>query len=1320
MAVKYRLDFDSIPGAEATAISWRMDILQDGYVGAPLPVIGGSSPVTIEYTQDNDIYKPIVGSSAKITLVVTDDVTYDDFNTGGLREYEVRIQYLEGGTYHNYWVGFINPIDSSEAVTTPPFEVEFTATDYLGLLEQLSINRDEVEADGGKLFGYVHRALLQTGTELPIYIDSGIQVAAGDSILNVSSTTSAFYDEDEEVEGTVKDSLTGVLETFNCSIRQSYARWYIFNCSTHGGTGATENKTWKVFNHLGVAQPDATEDLRLVVSSDGPLLPANRDLRKHSRRPAGSVEARPSDLTQVEFIPNHNFNSSATGWDATGSLDTTLNFTNQLSLPSGISSDDFVTGGNSIFTTRSRQTIDNADEIWFRNTVGFPIELTLPSVLNIEWKYTDGPSGGSYKSVRFLYRLRLDLPSGIDYSNVRLNLSTGISQTMNTGVTTLWYDDVSRRWTDGNNLFGVDTRWNRANANSTDEWQITELKLPSALQAADWVNNPSDIPTGSTLTIEVAYPQAQTTGFFEFGSREANSTTLFNTIIDRIELSSDIPDDVQNPVYERVQPNFTQTITYNPKFISQGLSSFREVLSSTEYWRNGEASTDARLLENIITQQKLNDFRDNFEYYEGSLINLTSVPFGQHHKPKVEFAGFVEPVSCIMNGGSYDLKMNQYNVNMYLPNQATDQSPGDFDGTEGFSTQNVDLRIPEYIPDNPNQDPLVFDYNFTLTDNLGNPAPAGVTITPSSAFELFEAPVGTILTRRLEFMPSAGQALVPGSFTVTSTHEFIQFGDFYSSSEGNVSVDVSITSPNTTTFETIEISAQYIDFVPEATPGVVVATVVVNNTGSNLSSAAETYDVTGVPGSVVHFTHHIRPVDNNWQVFAGNFDATYTSVNLSNADAADGINSVAIDFAYTIPATTESVTVTVAGNATAAGTVGVDIFTRTVNFGTAPANTTFHENENIFTGVPGSTHDYFITLIPNADYFISSVAAPTLPAGIVANGAPYQSGENWEIPIQVTIGPANDALNITQNAITVAEEPYSITFNTNNVGIQNAVVTPATQRITFDSGDFGNSITPFTISVTPTGVFQFDSVNDILIDINEAQVQTPEGVVVLSEDQFTAAIQPTLNAGAIEIIISGNFPNTGSNYVLDINIVGNSATGFGASTVKPATTAAIRSLTPGIASLGGAASFEVITNGTWNASVSAAGDSDGVNSDDGQFSLTSGSGLLSLSGGYSPTAGIEGTHIIELNVGEEPYYFNPAGPTGVSAAFFTNISHTINIHARNPDGSDGALLGSASVSQGHQFGGRTITLPDGWAGEASFVALTASGNKPTWTFNVPM
>ena len=415
---------------------------------------------------------------------------------------------------------------------------------------------------------------------------------------------------------------------------------------------------------------------------------------------------------------------------------------------------------------------------------------------------------------------------------------------------------------------------------------------------------------------------------------------------------------------------------------------------------------------------------------------------------------------------------------------------------------------------------------------------------------------------------------------------------------------------------------------------------------------------------------------------------------------------------------------TVTGNATPAGTIGVDIFTRTVDFGTAPANTSFHEPDNTFTGVPGSTHDYFITLIPDADWFISSVDAPTLPAGIVANGAPFRAGENWEIPIQVTIGAANDTLNITQNAITVTEEPYSVTFNVNNIGILNAVVTPAQQRITFDEADFGDSITPFVISVTPTDTFMFDSVNDIDVDINEAQVQTPDGVISLSEAQFAAAISPAFGAnGQIEITISGNFPTVGSNYTLDINIVGDSNTGFGASTVVPATAATtIRSLTPGISSDGGSATFEVVSDGAWNASIRVASGAQGGDSDNGQFNLDLTSGgfparSLVSEGSYSPTAGLVGTHLITVIVGQEPFYLNPAGNTGAAASQYVGqgLELEIRINARNPDGSDGALLASASVFQNHTFGGRLYTAPSTWTANEIIVG-GYSTDKPSWTF----
>lgn len=86
--VKYRLIFSDILGNGK-----KVEILQDGYSGEVLPMIGTGDPVQIEWEGDDDFYQPIIGSSCTINLLVTDDVTYDDFFKGNEEEYRVQVYY---------------------------------------------------------------------------------------------------------------------------------------------------------------------------------------------------------------------------------------------------------------------------------------------------------------------------------------------------------------------------------------------------------------------------------------------------------------------------------------------------------------------------------------------------------------------------------------------------------------------------------------------------------------------------------------------------------------------------------------------------------------------------------------------------------------------------------------------------------------------------------------------------------------------------------------------------------------------------------------------------------------------------------------------------------------------------------------------------------------------------------------------------------------------------------------------------------------------------------------------------------------------------
>jgi len=91
--VKYRLIFSDLLGNGK-----KVEILQDGYSGEVLPMIGTGDPVQIQWEGDDDFYQPIIGSSCTINLLVTDEVSYDDFFKGDEEEYRVQVFYDRGTT----------------------------------------------------------------------------------------------------------------------------------------------------------------------------------------------------------------------------------------------------------------------------------------------------------------------------------------------------------------------------------------------------------------------------------------------------------------------------------------------------------------------------------------------------------------------------------------------------------------------------------------------------------------------------------------------------------------------------------------------------------------------------------------------------------------------------------------------------------------------------------------------------------------------------------------------------------------------------------------------------------------------------------------------------------------------------------------------------------------------------------------------------------------------------------------------------------------------------------------------------------------------
>ena len=340
--VQHTLNFGTKTG---TQTSWELDILR-GYEGStppawasnpPQDLIGGAEPIEIEWLRDYDVYKPIQGSQAKLNLLVTPSVTYPDFSDGSQFEYQLRLRRRVGSLLQDYWCGFIQAIDGQEAVLSAPFPITFTATDGLGRLEDSTVEFDMDSITPINLFEQVLASLFQTGLNLPVYVESGIRNANGDALFDVTAHPYSLLTSTNEnialsSRMTRKELIEGLLSAFNCTIRQSEGKWYIFNASTHGGTGATEEITWKTFIVSGTdteytASSDVTEDLRFNINSgtNSDLVPINEDMVLNTRRPYGSVECRPQNIREKNYITDPCFEEGHEGIEVnTASLDQTI------------------------------------------------------------------------------------------------------------------------------------------------------------------------------------------------------------------------------------------------------------------------------------------------------------------------------------------------------------------------------------------------------------------------------------------------------------------------------------------------------------------------------------------------------------------------------------------------------------------------------------------------------------------------------------------------------------------------------------------------------------------------------------------------------------------------------------------------------------------------------------------------------------------------------------------------------------------------------------------------------------------------------------
>ena len=645
--VKFRLEFsdDNLKGK-------KIEILKDGYTGTVYDLVGTNDPLQIIWEQDDDFYNPIIGSTCQINLFVTDDTNYDDFYTADEREYKVKISYKDSlDAYQTYWEGWLLIDQFQEAVTSTPYPITLTAYDGLGSLG--GFTQPKTNASGNQLAGvfmvFIHEILENINLGFDIYVSNDIQkdgALSGYSILDQGSVSATSFFSDGVDPKTAKEVLEQILKFTNSRIFQSYGRWYIINNSSYseqsvkdssastanGGTIPTgirasetsslqtnndEDIKFQIYNSDGVFQSETTTDVLSTIPAD--LTPLNNSLVKEYLRPLKQItqEVNMSGFFSTNIIGNSGFEFGTSGWTLTNSSVVT----------------DFSFQGDGALKSTNIKSTASATNV--------TAELVNP--LDV--------AGNE----RIAYKLKMN-----NFFNSTSGNTRGFRWQIKLVAVVIPGDPPV-----------ADRYWSVA----SDDWittnTINEVEVENNRRWKSYSFNIDSLPNGVWDLYFYLYDPYQTSSTSGFVDTHWDSILLSSEYIDENNARSDIFEkfDLLQFIRKRTG-NYTGLLNVEDLILTN--KEYSRVIG--DYYRSRDKTNYTKSVEEITTQQILNDYRDYLIRYEGDLYNNGTNPIGLHNKIWVNFGTSVlqEPVSCYIDNLTYNVKRNLYTVVMHVPNQDDD------------------------------------------------------------------------------------------------------------------------------------------------------------------------------------------------------------------------------------------------------------------------------------------------------------------------------------------------------------------------------------------------------------------------------------------------------------------------------------------------------------------------------------------------------------------------------------------------------------------------------------------------------------------------
>ena len=629
--VKYRLEFSDVLGNGK-----KIEILKDGYSGTVLPLVGTADPVSIKWEGDDDFYSPIIGSTCTLNLFVTNDVQYDNFYAFDEEEFQVKIYYKDDADiYQLYWAGFIVTDSYKQALASPPYQISLQAHDGLGLLStkfmEILDSDDFLEYSETQsrslVSNLVTYAISRTNLNLNVVFSTNINIGGQTTPPQsaVGGNRSAKYDGDLNIID-CKTYIENILKSLNSRIFQANGKFYIVSNSEYidhdfyedqaDGTissnirdaetkmlqqNKSESPEFKEYTPtLGVSTYE--EDIFIETKTD--LTPINNDLVVEYIPPARIVEHE-IDLSSDNILQNMlnadpTFELPTNQWTITSSRATIGSF------------DILLSGEKSIRTNQSTTNISSFSHMFegYSDVTAFP--FPFPQEFGINFFEND--------EVEYKVNYFLDGTLSTTEPPFLINYSITRRFDMNGSNTTQYWSTSSNSWQ--STVFYI-----KEEVKSVDEWQSFSITT-------------KETTSRSNCQVKIIFylPYRQT------------SSTLNYLYFDNITIARKI-----NRNDTRIA---TQKLTTNSKKLELDYSPIKRIQNA--YRARDVGSSTSQRIEQLVTQQIINDFRTHMTRYEGTFYNNNKTPVSPKNKIWVNFS---EKFVTTSSSGSSTTTLNTNDVN---------------------------------------------------------------------------------------------------------------------------------------------------------------------------------------------------------------------------------------------------------------------------------------------------------------------------------------------------------------------------------------------------------------------------------------------------------------------------------------------------------------------------------------------------------------------------------------------------------------------------------------------------------------------------------